>query len=124
MLEERDIEGVENWTLNTQKLEKELESTREKLHFSRTLAERQKLFQLEAEISRDRKRVAELRSLAYETSCRNKPDIERLKLETARLINQSIEIDNESVILELSLRPKQQELTDLRRQIEAGKNSV
>jgi hypothetical protein len=124
MINERDIEGVENWTLNTQKLEKELESTREKLHFSRTLAERQKLFQLEAEISRDRKRVAELRSLAYETSCRNKPDIKRLKLETARLINQSIEIDNESVILELSLRPKQQELTDLRRQIEADKISV
>jgi phosphatidate phosphatase PAH1 len=124
MLEERDIEGVENWTLNTQKLEKELESTREKLHFSRTLAERQKLLQLEADISRDRKRVAELRSLAYETSCRNKPDIERLKLETARLINQSIEIDNESVILELSLRPKQQELTGLRRQIEVDKNSV
>jgi hypothetical protein len=124
MINERDIEGVENWTLNTQKLEKELESTREKLHFSRTLAERQKLFQLEAEISRDRKRVAELRSLAYETSCRNKPDIKRLKLETARLINQSIEIDNESVILELSLRPKQQELTDLRRQIEVDKNSV
>jgi hypothetical protein len=80
--------------------------------------------QLENEIATDHKRVKNLRSLAYSTAMRNKPEIERLKLETARLISESIEIDNESFMLELSLRPKQQELTDLRRQIEVDKNSV
>jgi type IV secretory pathway VirD2 relaxase len=111
-----------NWQTELQTLQSEDRILQEKLHLARTMQPRQRLLNLEKEITADRKRVAELRSLAYDTGVRNKPGIERLKLETARLINESISIDNESVILELSLRPKQQELTELRQQIEADKN--
>jgi hypothetical protein len=111
-----------NWETELQTLQSEDRILQEKLHLARTMQPRQRLLNLEKEITADRNRVAELRSLAYDTAVRNKPEIERLKLETARLINESISIDNESVILELSLRPKQQELTELRQQIEADKN--
>jgi hypothetical protein len=110
-----------NWETELQTLQSEDRVLQEKLHLARTMQPRQRLLNLEKEITGDRKRVAELRSLAYDTAVKNKPEIERLKLETARLINESVSIDNESVILELSLRPRQQEMTELRQQIEADK---
>ncbi len=116
-----NILGVTDWTGNTHELEQQLEATREKLHFSRTMKERQEVLALEKRITDDRKRVAELRSLAYATSFRNKPEVERLKLETARLISESIEIDNEAVMLEQAVKARYQELTELKRQIEDAK---
>jgi hypothetical protein len=113
-----------DWLNELELLENENKALQEKLHLARTLEPRQRLMALEDEITESRKRVSDLRSLAYATAVRNKPEIERLKLETARLINESISIDNESVILELFLRPKQQELTELRKRIEADKISV
>jgi hypothetical protein len=110
-----------DWTNELKTLQDEERVLREKLHLARTMQPRQQLLELEREVSADRKQVADLRSLAYNTAVRNKPDIERLKAETARLINESVSIDNESVMLELSLRPKQQQLTELRREIEADK---
>jgi predicted nucleic acid-binding Zn-ribbon protein len=113
---------MRNWTNELETLQAEQEDLNGRLHLARTLKPRQELLNLENEVNADRQRVKELRALAYATSLKNKPEIERLKLETARLINESISIDNESVILELSLRPKQQELTELRKQIEADKS--
>jgi predicted nucleic acid-binding Zn-ribbon protein len=66
----------------------------------------------------------ELRSLAYETAVKNKSKIEKLKAETTRLINESISLDNEAVMVELTLRPRQQEINELRKQIETDKNSL
>jgi hypothetical protein len=111
-----------NWETELQTLQSEDRVLQEKLHLARTMQPRQRLLNLEKEITGDRQRVKELRALAYATSLKNKPEIERLKLETARLINESVSIDNESVILELSLRPRQQEMTELRKQIEADKS--
>ncbi len=67
---------------------------------------------------------AELRFLAYETAVKNKSKIEKLKAETARLINEPISLDNEAVMVELTLRPRQKEINQLRQQIEADKNLV
>jgi hypothetical protein len=110
-----------DWTNELQTLQAEDKVLQEKLHLARTMQPRQQLLELEKEVSADRKRVVDLRSLAYDTAVRNKLEIERLKAETARLINESVSIDNESVMLELSLRLKQQQLTELRRDIEADK---
>ncbi len=118
---ETNMLGVNSWVDNTQDLEQQQREISEKLHFSRMMAERQQVLALENEITEDRKRVSELRSLAYATAVENKPIIEKLKLETARLISESISIDNESVMLEQALRAKHQELADLRQQIEADK---
>jgi predicted nucleic acid-binding Zn-ribbon protein len=121
MTDSKNVLGVTDWTDNTHELEQQLEAVKDKLHFSRTMAERQQVLALENEIGEDRNRVAQLRSLAYDTAVKNKPEIEKLKLETTRLISESISIDNESVMLEQALKAKHQELADLRRQIEADK---
>jgi predicted nucleic acid-binding Zn-ribbon protein len=113
-----------NWTNELQVLEAEAEDLNERLHLARTMVPRQELLTLENEVNADRKRVKELRQLAYDTSVKNRSEIDRLKLETARLINESISLDNEAVMVELTLRPKQQEINELRKQIEADKNSV
>jgi hypothetical protein len=124
MTDSKNILGVADWSENTDELENQLKNIRGKLHFSRTMVEREAVLALEKQLADDRKRVAELRSLAFETAIKNKPDIERLKLETARLISESISIDNESVMLEQALKAKYQKLNDLKQQIEAAKNSV
>jgi hypothetical protein len=122
MTDGKNVLGVADWSENTDDLEKQLEAVKGKLHFSKTMVEREEVLALEKQLADDRKRVAELRSLAFETAIKNKPEIERLKLETARLVNESIEIDNESVMLEQALKAKYQKLNELKRQIEDVKN--
>ncbi len=124
MTDSKNILGVADWSENTDELEKQLESVKDKLHFSRTMVERQQVLELEKEVLADRERVKDLRTLAYSTALKNRPEIERLKLETAQLVNESIEIDNESVMLEQALKAKYQELTGLKRQIEDAKNLI
>jgi hypothetical protein len=110
-----------DWTNELQTLRAEDKVLQEKLHLARTMQPRQQLLELEKEVNADRQRVKDLRALSYSVAVKNKGEIDRLKIETARLINESISIDNESVMLELSLRLKQQQLTELRREIEADK---
>jgi predicted nucleic acid-binding Zn-ribbon protein len=113
-----------NWADELQALETEQQDLNGRLHLARCMKPKQELLTLENEVNADRLRVKELRQLAYDTSVKNRSEIDRLKLETARLINESISLDNEAVMVELTLRPKQQEINELRKQIEADKNSV
>jgi predicted nucleic acid-binding Zn-ribbon protein len=113
-----------NWTGELETLQAEQADLNGRLHLARTMKPRQELLTLENEVNADRLRVKELRQLAYDTSVKNRCEIDRLKLETARLINESISLDNEAVMVELTLRPRQQEINELRKQIEADKNSV
>ncbi len=124
MLEERDIEGVENWTANTQRLEKELEATKEKLHFSRTLAERQRLLTLQNEVAEDFKRVKELRDKAYAVGMLNKAEIKRLNDEAERLRLESLDLSMDSWGLENTLKNKRGEMWALEKTIADSKNAA
>jgi predicted nucleic acid-binding Zn-ribbon protein len=113
-----------NWADELQALETEQQDLNGRLHLARTMKPRQELLTLENEVNADRQKVKELRALAYSTAVRNKGEIDRLKIEAARLSNESIALENEAVMVELTLRPRQQEINELKRQIEADKNSV
>ncbi len=123
MLEERDIEGVENWTANTQRLEKELEATKEKLHFSRTLAERQRLLALQKEVAEDFKLVKELRDKAYTVGMSHKAEIKRLNDEAERLRLESLDLSMDSWELENNLKTKRAEMWQLEKAIADSKNA-
>jgi hypothetical protein len=123
MLEERDILGVENWTANTQRLEKELESTKEKLHFSRTLAERQRLLVLQKEVAEDFKLVKELRDKAYTVGMSHKAEIKRLNDEAERLRLESLDLSMDSWELENNLKIKRAEMWQLEKVIADSKNA-
>ncbi len=120
---ETNVLGVSDWLENTEELEKQLESTKEKLHFSRTMAERQRLKILEEEISADFKRVKELRSKAYEVSLFNQKEIKRLK-EAAELLRlESVDISVDSWQLENELKAKRVEMFQLEKAIADDKIS-
>lgn len=111
-----------DWTDELQVLEAEQADLNERLHLARTMKPRQELLNLENAVNADRLKVKELRALAYSVAVKNKAKIDELKLEVALLISESVSIDNEAVMLELTLRPRQQEMNELRKQIEADKN--
>ncbi len=115
---------MRNWADELETLQAEEADLKARLHLARTMQPRQELLNLENQVNADRQKMKQLTQLAYATAVKNKVEIDRLKLETARLINESISIDNEAVMVELTLRPKQQEINELRKQIEADKNSV
>jgi ABC-type phosphate transport system auxiliary subunit len=117
MINERDIEGVENWNANTLRLEKELEATKEKLHFSRTLADRQRLLALQNEVAEDFKRVKELRDKAYAVGMSNKTEIKRLNDEAERLRLESLDLSMDSWELENTLKTKRAEMWQLEKVI-------
>ncbi len=117
MINERDIEGVENWNANTLRLEKELESTKEKLHFSRTLADRQKLLALQNDVAFDRAKVKELEARAYEVGMKNKILIKNHLDEAERLRLESFDISADAWELQSRLRTKQTEMYQLQKAI-------
>ncbi len=123
MLDERDIEGVENWTLNTQRLEKELGATKEKLHFSRTLAERQRLLALQNQVAEDFKRVKELQNRAYEVAVANKAKIKSLTDEAEKLRLESVDLSVDAWQLENNLKVKRAEMWRLEKAIADTKNA-
>jgi predicted nucleic acid-binding Zn-ribbon protein len=123
MIDERDILGVENWTANTQRLEKELESTKEKLHFSRTLAERQRLLVLQGEVSEDFRQMNELRNKSYEVAIANKAKIKSLNDEAEKLKLESVDLSVDAWQLENNLKAKRAEIWQLEKTIADSKNA-
>jgi hypothetical protein len=123
MTDSKNILGVTDWTDNTQDLEQQLEATKEKLHFSRTMKERQRLLALQNEVAEDFKRVKELRSKAYEVSLFNQKEIKRLK-EAAELLRlESVDISVDSWQLENELKAKRVEVFQLEKAIADDKKA-
>jgi predicted nucleic acid-binding Zn-ribbon protein len=112
-----------NWTDELETLQAEQADLNGRLHLARTMKPRQELLNLENEVQATREKVKELRALAYSTAVKHKGEIDRLKIEAAQLSNASISLENEAVMLELTLRPRQQEINELRKQIEADKSA-
>jgi Tfp pilus assembly protein FimT len=123
MINERDIAGVENWQINTQRLEKELEETKEKLYFSRTLADRQRLLALQKEVAEDFKRVKELQNKSYEVAIANKAEIKRLNDEAEKLKLESVDLSVDAWQLENNLKAKRAEMWQLEKTIADSKNA-
>jgi predicted nucleic acid-binding Zn-ribbon protein len=113
---------MKDWTNELETLQAEQAELNERLSLARTMKPRQELLNLENEVQTTREKVKELRALAYSVAVKNKGEIDRLKIEAARLSNESISLENEAVMVELTLRPRQQEINELRKQIEADKS--
>ncbi len=123
MLNERDILGVENWTLNTQRLEQELEATKEKLYFSRTLAERQRLLTLQTQVAEDFRQMNELRNKSFEVAVANKAKIKSLIDEAEKLRLESVDLSVDAWQLENNLKAKRAEMWRLEKTIADSKNA-
>ncbi len=123
MTDSKNVLGVRDWSDNTQALEQQLEDTREKLHFSRTMAERQRLLTLQSEVAEDFKRVNELRNKAYEVAVSNKAEIKRLNDAAEQLRLESLELSMDSWELENKLKGKRAEMWQLEKAIADDKKA-
>jgi uncharacterized protein (DUF3084 family) len=114
---ETNVLGVTDWVENSDDLQKQLEAVKEKLHFSRTMVERQRLKVLEEEISSDFKLVKEMRSKSYEVSLSNQKEIKRLNDEAEKLRLESVDILVDVYQIESNLKAKRVELFQLEKEI-------
>jgi hypothetical protein len=123
MTDSKNVLRVQDWLENTQDLEQQLEATREKLHFSRTMAERQRLLILKNEVAEDFKRVKELQNKAYEVAIANKSKIKRLSDAVEKLRLESVDITVDAWHLENNLKAKRVELLQLEKLISDDKKA-
>jgi hypothetical protein len=123
MMDSKNVLNVDNWSGNTDELEKQLEVTKEKLRFSRTMKERQRLLILRAEVAADFKLVNELRSKAYEIAIGNQSRIKSLNDEAEKLRLESVDITVEVWHLENNLKIKRSEMWQLEKAIADAKIS-
>jgi hypothetical protein len=124
MTDSKNVLGVADWTENTDELENQLKTIQDKLHFSQTMAERQKLDALKNEVNADRVKVKELEARAYEIGISNKAKIKTLKDEAERLRLESFDLSADAWELQTRLRVKQMEMNLLEKIIRDAKNTV
>jgi hypothetical protein len=82
-----------------------------------TAEERQKLADLQNEVTADRKRVKELNAEAYAVALTNQKEIKFHLAEIEKLRLQSIDLDMDAFQLENGFRTKQQEMFQLEKAI-------
>jgi DNA repair exonuclease SbcCD ATPase subunit len=114
MTDSKNILGVIDWTDNTDELEQQLEAVKDKLQFSRTMAEREQVLQLEKELLADRELLKELRSKSDELAVQNKPIVVELESRVKALKEESWDSFMDAQELERAIQIKNQELNRLR----------
>jgi hypothetical protein len=123
MTDSKNVLGVTDWTDNTDELEQQLEDVKDKLHFSRTMKEQQRLLTLQNEVAADFKRVKELQNRAYEVAIFNKGKIKSLNDEAEKLRLESVDITVDAWQLENNLKTKRAEMWQLEKAIADDKIS-
>ncbi len=123
MMDSKNVLNVENWSENTDELEKQLEATKGKLYFSRTMKERQRLLTLRNEVAADFKKVKELRNKAWEVSVSNQSEVKRLNDAAEALRLESVDISVDVWHLENNLKTKRAEMWKLERAISDAKKA-
>ncbi len=123
MLDEKNVLGVSDWKENTVELEQQQREISEKLHFSRTMAERQRLADLQNEVAEDFKLMNELRNKSYEVAIANKAKIKSINDEAEKLRLESVDLSVDAWQLENNLKAKRAEMWQLEKIIADSKNA-
>ncbi len=94
------------------------------IHLAETVSEREKLADLQNEISLDRARARELNARSYQIALANKSKIKFHLEEAEKLRLESVDLSVDAWALENLLKSKQIELYQLEKTIKESKNSV
>jgi chromosome segregation ATPase len=123
MTDSKNVLGVADWTENTDELEDQLKNIQDKLHFSRMMAERQRLADLQNEVSENFRQMNELRNKSYEVAIANKSKIKSLTDEVEKLRLESVDLSVDAWQLENNLKAKRAEMWQLEKIIADSKNA-
>jgi predicted outer membrane protein len=107
-----------NWKENLDDLQQKKRELDEQIHLAATMTERQKLLNLQDEVAKDRQKVKELETSAWQVAIENKPKIKHHLDEAERLRLESFDISADAWELQNRLKSKQTEVFRLQKIVE------
>jgi hypothetical protein len=114
---ETNMLGVNSWVDNTQDLEKQQREISEKLQFSRTMEQRQRILTLQNQMRDERERFAELKAVSLATDAQTIPRVKELESEIKKLKEKAFSNFNAMLNCEDGIKAINREVIALEREI-------
>ncbi len=118
---ETNMLGVNSWVDNTQDLEQQQREISEKLHFSRTMEQRQRILTLQSQMKDERTRLIELKAVSLQTDAMVIPRVKELELEIKQLKEKAFSDFNATLNCEDGIKAMNRESNAIEKQIRESK---
>lgn len=117
VMTETNMLGVNSWVDNTQDLENQQREIVEKLRFSKTMEQRQRILTLQSQMQDERTRLTELKSASLKTDATVVPRVKELELEIKQLKEKAFSDFNAYLNCEDRIKSMNREIIALEKQI-------
>jgi polynucleotide 5'-kinase involved in rRNA processing len=121
VMTETNMLGVNSWVDNTQDLEQQQREISEKLHFSRTMEQRQRILTLQSQMKDERTRLIELKAVSLQTDAMVIPRVKELELEIKQLKEKAFSDFNATLNCEDGIKAMNRESNAIEKQIRESK---
>ncbi len=118
---ETNMLGVNSWVDNTQDLEQQQREISEKLRFSRTMEQRQRILTLQSQMKDERTRLIELKAVSLQTDAMVIPRVKELELEIKQLKEKAFSDFNATLNCEDGIKAMNRESNAIEKQIRESK---
>jgi hypothetical protein len=123
VMTETNMLSVNSWVDNTQDLEQQQREISEKLQFSRTMEQRQRILTLQSQMKDERTRLTELKAVSLETDAMVIPRVKELELEIKQLKEKAFSDFNATLNCEDGIKAMNRESNALEKQIREDKEA-
>jgi len=117
VMTETNMLGVNSWVDNTHDLEQQQREILEKLQFSRTMEQRQRILTLQSQMKDERTRLIELKAVSVATDAFTIPRVKELELEIKQLKEKAFSDFNATLNCEDGIKAMNRESNALEKQI-------
>jgi polynucleotide 5'-kinase involved in rRNA processing len=121
VMTETNMLGVNSWVDNTQDLEQQQREISEKLRFSRTMEQRQRILTLQSQMKDERTRLIELKAVSLQTDAMVIPRVKELELEIKQLKEKAFSDFNATLNCEDGIKAMNRESNAIEKQIRESK---
>jgi hypothetical protein len=123
VMKETNMLSVNSWVDNTQDLEQQQREISEKLQFSRTMEQRQRILTLQSQMKNERMRLTELKAVSLQTDAMVIPRVKELELEIKQLKEKAFSDFNATLNCEDGIKAMNRESNALEKQIREDKEA-
>ncbi len=120
---ETNMLGVNSWVDNTHDLEQQQREISDKLHFSRTMEQRQRVLTLQSQMQSERERLTELKAVSVATDAFTIPRVKELELEIKQLKEKAFSDFNATLNCEDGIKAMNREVNALEKEIREDKEA-
>jgi polynucleotide 5'-kinase involved in rRNA processing len=121
VMTETNMLGVNSWLENTEELKQQQREISEKLQFSRTMEQRQRVLTLQSQMKDERMRLIELKAVSLQTDSMIIPRVKELELEIKQLKEKAFSDFNATLNCEDGIKAMNREVNALEKQIREDK---